>query len=227
VDDGAHPEEHGWDLTPREAARLQERLRDRVVEAPLPRRPGLVAGADVSYARGSPLLWAGIVVCRLPDLEVVDRAGASFEGSFPYVPGLLSFRELPPLLLAWSRLSTRPDVLLLDGQGYAHPRRLGLASHAGLRLDLPTVGVAKSRLVGSHREPGRRRGCRTRLVDRGEVVGTVLRTRDGVKPLYVSRGHRSDLESAVRLVLRCGRGLRQPEPTRRAHLFVNEMRRSG
>jgi deoxyribonuclease V len=118
-------------------------------------------------------------------------------------------------------------VLLLDGQGYAHPRRLGLACHAGIWLDVPTVGVAKSRFVGRHREPGRRRGCRVRLVDRGEVIGSVLRTRDGVKPVYVSRGHRSDLESAVRLVLRCGRGFRLPEPTRQAHRFVNEIRRSS
>jgi deoxyribonuclease V len=216
---------HDWDVAPREAVRIQDRLREKLREEPLPARPELVAGGDVSFNRRSTRLFAGIVVCRLPGLAVVDRAGTDLDVDFPYVPGLLSFREVPALRAAWTSLSVRPDVLFLDGQGYAHPRRLGLACHAGLVLDLPTVGVAKSRLVGTYREPGRRRGCRTRLVDEDEVVGACVRTRDGVKPIYVSRGHRCDLESAVRLVLRCGGGFRVPEPTRQAHLFVNELRR--
>jgi deoxyribonuclease V len=213
-------------VTPREAVAIQEELRARVVEAPLPPRPRFVGGADISFARRSPVLHAGIVVCRLPGLEVVDRAGVVAEATFPYVPGLLSFREVPPLLAAFERLAVRPDVLLFDGQGYAHPRRFGLACHAGLLLDLPTVGVAKSRLIGAHREPGARRGCRTRLVDGRETLGYVLRTRDGIKPVYVSRGHRCDGESAARLALRCAR-FRIPEPTRQAHLFVNELRRAA
>jgi deoxyribonuclease V len=159
--------------------------------------------------------------------EVIERAGLEAPARFPYVPGLLSFREAPALLEAFDRLRARPDVVLCDGQGIAHPRRLGIASHLGLCLDLPTVGCAKSLLCGKYEEPGLNRGDRSPLVDRGEVIGAVLRTRARVAPLFVSPGHRCDLESAVGLVLATTGKLRLPIPTRMAHEYVNEVRRAG
>jgi len=177
--------------------------------------PGSVAGVDIGIqgqrARGA------VVVLAWPGLEEIERAVAEQPVSFPYVPGLLGFREVPCLIEAFERLRTRPDVALVDGQGRAHPRRFGLACHLGVALDLPTVGVGKSRLVGQHREPGTRRGSRAQLVHQGEVIGAVVRTRDGVKPVYVSIGHRVDLETAVRLVLQSTTRFRLPEPIRAAH----------
>ena len=216
---------HSWDLSTAEAAALQERLRSRVLDGPSPRPLRTVAGADVSYDRSSPYLHAAVVVLDARSLEVVEVGRARGRARFPYVPGFLSFREVPPLLEAWSKLSTRPDVLVCDGQGLAHPRRFGLACHLGLLTDVPTFGCAKTRLVGVHREPGPRRGHRARLVDRGETVGTVLRTRERVKPVYVSVGHRIGLDAARRLTLRLCRGFRLPEPIRAAHTESNRMRR--
>ncbi|MBD3161369.1 MAG: deoxyribonuclease V [Candidatus Eisenbacteria bacterium] len=210
---------HGWALDPAEARGIQDRLRGRVLSRPLDwKRLRLVAGCDAAIAGAE--LHAAVVVLALPSLEVVERREGSAPLRFPYVPGLLSFREIPALLAAFGALHRRPDAVLCDGQGIAHPRRLGLASHLGLILDLPCVGVAKSRLVGEAREPGPRRGSATRLVDRGEVVGRLLRTRDRVRPVYVSIGHRITLPDAVRLVLRCGAGYRLPEPTRLADRWV-------
>nr|NIR58182.1 endonuclease V [Gammaproteobacteria bacterium] len=152
---------------------------------------------------------------------------ARMRATFPYVPGYLSFREVPPLLRAFERLGEAPDLLVVDGHGRAHPRRFGIACHLGVLLDLPTVGCAKSRLVGTYREPGPRRGSATRLLDGGEVIGSVLRTRDGVKPVYVSVGHRITLEEARRQLLRQSRGVRLPEPIRAAHAEVNRLRRAS
>jgi deoxyribonuclease V len=152
----------------------------------------------------------------------VERSTAERAVEFPYVPGLLGFREVPCLLEAFEGLRRVPDLILVDGHGIAHPRRFGVATHLGLELGLPTVGCGKSRLVGEHREPGLRRGSRTRLVERGEVIGSCLRTRDGVRPVYVSVGHRVDLESAVRLVLRATGRYRLPEPIRAAHRTAGE-----
>ena len=167
------------------------------------------------------------MVVRAGTFELVERVGLTAEAKFPYVPGLLSFREAPALLEAFGRLKARPDVVLCDGQGLAHPRRLGIACHLGLWLDLPTVGCAKSRLCGTFDEPGPVRGDRSPLVDRGETIGAVLRTRDRVAPLFVSPGHRCDLESAVGLVLATTRKLRLPIPSRMVHDFVNEVRRAA
>ena len=218
---------HRGDLSPADAIALQRDLAARVSLEPLDLASlRLVAGVDVSSAWRGRTLWAAAVVCRWPDLEVVATATARCEATFPYVPGLLSFREAPVILVALGRLAVRPDAILVDGQGLAHPRRFGLACHLGVLLDLPSVGVGKTRLVGEHREPGPRRGASVRLVDRGDVVGRVLRTRGGVKPLFVSPGHRIDLDGAARLVLRCARGVRQPEPTRRAHQAANAARRA-
>jgi deoxyribonuclease V len=216
---------HDWSLTPHEAVALQKQLRERVCVAPLERKIETVAGADISFNKYEPTLYAGIVVLRLSRLEVVEEVGVVSETKFPYVPGLLSFRETPPLLEAWSKLQTEPDAVMFDGQGIAHPRRVGIASHVGLLIDRPTFGCAKSVLVGKYEEPGEERGAWTPLVDKGETVGVALRTKTRVQPIYVSPGHLIDLEGAIDLTLRCDGGYRQPEPTRRAHLLVNALRR--
>jgi deoxyribonuclease V len=193
----------------------------------LPGALRLVAGADVSYDRGSPALYAAVVVLDAESLEVVDVAHATTRAEFPYVPGYLSFRELPPLLAAFERLRLRPDLVLCDGHGRAHPRRFGLACHLGVALDLPVIGCAKSRLIGEHREPGPRRGAHTALRDGREGIGEVLRTREGVAPVYISIGHRVSLATARRLVLRFTPRFRVAEPIRAAHAEVNRLRRAG
>jgi len=196
-------------------------------DAPAARAPRLVAGADVSFDRHCADLFAAVVVLDAASLKVVDHAEVRARAVFPYVPGFLSFREIPPLLEAFAQLATRPDVLLCDAHGRAHPRRFGLACHLGVLLDLPSVGCAKSRLVGTHREPGRRRGAHVQLRDAGEVIGEVLRTREGVKPVYVSVGHHVSLETCRRLVLTLAPRYRLPEPTRAAHALANRVRRAG
>ena len=207
------------------ARQIQERLREQVVL----RGPGkpirLVAGADVSYAKHDNTLYAGVVVIRLPDLETVEEARATARSTFPYVPGLLTFREAPALLRAIRKLRVEPDAFVFDGQGIAHPRGMGLAAHVGLLLDVPSVGCAKSRLVGEHEPVGPRPGDRSALRYRGETIGAVVRTREGVKPVFVSCGHRMTLPAAVSLVLRTRDRWRLPEPTRRAHLLVTQMRK--
>lgn len=218
------PPLHKWDLTPSEAVEVQKRLRNMVQIEPLARPVNTIAGADISFNKFSEVVYAGIVVLSLPDLRIVESAGVRSVTKFPYVPGLLSFRETPSVLEAWDKLKTKPDVLMLDGQGIAHPRRFGIACHVGLLLDLPTVGCAKSILVGKHGEVGLEAGSRSPLVDRGEQVGVALRTKNKVNPVYVSPGHLIDLDSAVDLVLRSTGKYRQPEPTRQAHLLVNRLR---
>lgn len=218
-------ERHRWDLSTTEARALQNELASEV-NTTRPLRPWkTVAGADVSYNRFSPWLHAAVVILDARTGEIVEQAGTTDRASFPYVPGLLSFREIPPLIQVFEKLKTVPDVILCDGQGIAHPRRLGLATHLGLWLGVPTVGCAKSRLCGTYEEPGLKRGSQSPLVDRGEVVGAVLRTRDRVKPLFVSPGHLCDLEGAVEIVLEQSGKYRLPTPTRLAHLVVNELRR--
>ena len=216
---------HAWDLSPSEAVAVQKKLRDRVVLRPLPADARLVAGADVSFDKYSEVIHAGFVVLKLPELEVVETAGVTTRTRFPYVPGLLSFRETPALIEAWERVSVRPDVVVLDGQGLAHPRRFGIACHVGLLFDLPAVGFAKTLFVGKYEEPGERAGSASPLVDRGDTVGAVVRTKDRTNPIFVSPGHLADTESAVALALRTTTRYRIPEPTRLAHLFVNALRR--
>jgi deoxyribonuclease V len=216
---------HSWDLTPTQAVALQRELAARVDALTPLRRWELIAGADVSYNRFSSTFYAGVVVLRLPDLAIVEKQGAFGESVFPYRSGLLSFREAPILLEAFGRVESEPDVVMLDGQGMAHPRRLGLASHVGLWLDRPCLGCAKSRLTGRFDELEREAGSSSPLIDRGEVVGEVVRTKTGVQPVYVSVGHQLDLASAVAVVLGSCHGYRIPEPTRQAHLHVNVLRR--
>ncbi|HKQ89626.1 MAG TPA: deoxyribonuclease V [Blastocatellia bacterium] len=215
---------HRWDLTPREAVEVQQRMRNMVRLRPLAQPVGVIAGADISYNKFSETVFAGIVVLSLPDLRIVETAGVRSVAKFPYVPGLLSFREAPSLLEAWEKLKTKPDVLMLDGQGIAHPRRFGIACHVGVLLDWPTIGCAKSILVGRYGELGLEAGSRSPLVDKGEQVGVALRTKSKVTPVYVSPGNLMDLDSAVDLVLRSTTKYRLPEPTRQAHLLVNRLR---
>ena len=212
----------------RAAVALQRRLaQDLDLHPPAGWTPRLVAGVDVSYEKHGDLFFAGVVVLSLDDLTPVTTATARGRVDFPYIPGLLSFRELPILLDAFRQLPLVPDAVLVDGQGIAHPRRLGLASHLGLWLGLPTVGCAKSRLCGEHSPAGALRGDGVPLRHQGEEIGAVLTTRDNVKPLYISPGHRMDIATAVRLTLACGRRYRLPEPTRQAHLLTNALRRAG
>ena len=214
-------------MTPREAVELQKTLRERVRVVPHKGEIETVAGADISFNKYSPVLYAGIVVLRLPSLEVLEEVGVVSETKFPYVPGLLSFREASPVLAAWAKLKTEPDAVMFDGQGIAHPRRIGIASHVGLFLNRPTLGCAKSILVGQHEEPAEERGSWQPLVDpkTDETIGAALRTKTRVQPIYVSPGHLIDLAGAIELTLRADGGYRQPEPTRRAHLLVNALRR--
>jgi deoxyribonuclease V len=218
---------HSWSLTPAEAAALQKELAGRVdARTPLTECK-LIAGADVSYNRFSTRFYAAVVVLRVEDGSIVETQTAVADTPFPYVPGLLSFREAPVLLEAFARVQSNPDAIMLDGQGVAHPRRMGLAAHIGLWLEKPCLGCAKTRLIGTYKEPGKRPGSLSPLVDKEEIIGHVLRTKKKVNPLFVSVGHRIDLPSAVRLVLASCRGYRLPEPTRQAHLHVNALRRQG
>src|SRR5215203_4458385 len=216
---------HGFDLPPAEARRLQGELASRVVARP----PldlgavGYVAGTDVSTQGDK--AYATVVVLAFPGLSAVEVRGFEADLEFPYVPGLLSFREMPSVLGALKKVETAADVLVLDAQGLAHPRRMGLASHIGLFLKVPTVGCAKTVLVGKFEEPGPEKGSAADLVHRGEVVGRVVRTRDRVSPVYVSVGNGIDLNSAVDLVLACCTRYRLPEPTRQAHNAANRLRR--
>ena len=215
---------HSWDLTPTEAIALQQQLRGEVKIQPLDQTPRTIAGADISFNRFSDVVFAGIVMLSFPALEVIASAGVQSRATFPYIPGLLSFREIPALAQAWQKLKVRPDVLVLDGHGTAHPRRFGIACHAGLAFDLPSLGCAKSVLRGTFEAPGESRGSWSPMRDRGEVIGAALRTKNRVNPVYVSPGHKMDLASAIDLMLACDTGYRIPEPTRQAHLFVNRLR---
>jgi deoxyribonuclease V len=204
---------------------LQRRLARLVRLAGAPRKPGLIAGADVAYDPATRRCFAAVVVMRAPDLEVVEQATAERRTSYPYVPGLLTFREGPVLLDAFAKLSSRPDVILFDGQGIAHPRRFGLASHLGYLLNVPSVGCAKSLLVGEHGPVGERAGACAWVVDRGERVGAALRTRAGVRPIYVSPGYRVGFSDAIRLALGAVTKYRVPEPTRLADILVERLKR--
>ncbi len=220
--------DHAWDLSPDEARALQRRLRDRVeVEPPADFDPTLVGGADMSIGRGESVGHAAVVVVDRGTMETVASSSAEVRVEFPYVPGLLSFRELPALEAAWADLEVRPDVVVFDGHGRAHPRRFGLACHAGLRLDVPATGCAKSVLVGDHEAPGRDRGSTADLVHEGERVGAALRTRDDVRPVLVSPGHRIDLATALEVVLSVSPRYRIPEPVRRADRLVGRLRREA
>jgi deoxyribonuclease V len=212
------PGKHRWDVSSDEAIAIQRQLRSQVLTTSDITLTTLktIAGVDAAYRDKTGEAKAAIVVLTFPELEVVEQVVATRPINFPYVPGLLSFREAPVVLDALSSLRARPDLLMCDGQGYAHPRRLGLASHLGIYLDMPSIGCAKSRLIGSYDEPGPNKGSVSSLIDHGETIGMVLRSKTGTRPLFVSIGHMIDLATAVLLVNQCLRGYRLPEPTRLA-----------
>jgi deoxyribonuclease V len=225
---GAHPTSNdylaSWPQTYQEAVALQEELRHRVQLIPLPHPSRFVGGADAICDREDQNIFGAIAIYRYPELELVEEAGAAGVCPFPYRTGLLSFREAPILAAAFKRLQQRPDVLLVDGQGLAHPRGLGLAAHLGLVLDLPTIGVAKSRLVGKGEEPGPDAGAASPLILAGKVVGMILRTQKGRKPFYISPGHRITLAECREIVLGCVQRYRSPEPLRQADNLSRRLR---
>ena len=206
-----------WNLKPEEAMALQTKLSARVIRISRIKRDDIVkvAGVDTAYRKGT--AYAAVVVMNLSGLKILEEAVAAKPVRFPYVPGLFSFREGPVILEALDKLKTAPDLLMLDGQGVAHPRRFGIASHIGLMTDIPAIGCAKSRLVGDYKEPPLTRGGISYLTDGSETIGTVVRTRPGVKPIFVSIGHLMDLNDSIQIVLKSCRGYRLPEPIRRAH----------
>ena len=226
---------HRWDVTPKEAAHLQLELRGQLKKQRDLGDIRTVAGADIALApvgeaAGRPVgreavAYGGVIVYSFPELRELERQSAQGKVSFPYIPGLLVFREGPVLLDALARLRTEPDLILFDAHGYSHPRRFGLACHLSVVLDRAGIGVAKSLLVGHYQEPPDRVGAWTPLVDGEETIGAVVRTRVGVQPIFVSIGHRVDLQSAIELALACTDGYRIPKPTREADHFVGQLKR--
>jgi len=212
---------HEWDVTNAEARDIQEKLAQFVISSQFNKTPKLIAGVDISILRFSKTGRAAVVVLAYPSLELVEIQVAENDIRFPYVPGLLSFREAPLALEACRHLISRPDLVIVDAQGIAHPRRLGFASHLGLCLDIPTIGCAKSRLIGDHGDVPDEPGGYAQLYDGDEIIGAAVRTKTNVKPVFVSIGHRIDLTSAIQWVIQCCRGYRLPQPTRLAHLAAN------
>jgi deoxyribonuclease V len=217
---------HPWDVSPKEAINIQRQLASQVLRRGSPTNVRRIAGVDISVDKPNARGRGAVVVLSYPDLEVAEVAVEDAPLAFPYVPGLLSFRETPVLAGAFARIRSKIDLLLVDGHGYSHPRRFGIACHLGLLLDVPTIGVAKSRLLGQHETPGPEIGARADLLDKGERIGGVLRTRANVSPLYISVGHRIAQRPAERWVLRCCTRYRLPEPTRLAHQAAGGMLRA-
>ena len=217
-------EEYPWkdDISPREALLLQKQIANDLIKKGDILSAGYIAGIDISVSRNSSRGQAAIVILNFPGLEIAEIKKAGGDITFPYIPGLLSFREIPLILKAWQKLTIIPDIIMVDGQGYAHPRRLGIASHLGILLDIPTIGCAKSRLCGNYQMPSDEAGSYTDLTGDGEIIGAVLRTKNRVKPLIISTGHKISLENAIYWVMQCCRGYRLPQPTRLAHLAAGD-----
>ncbi|MDZ7660622.1 deoxyribonuclease V [Fodinibius sp.] len=212
-------------IDPAEAKRIQLELRKQICLDQLPCNPKLVAGADISFDRGSDMMHAAIVVLDLKSLKPVARSLASDETSFPYIPGLLAFREIPVLLKAWNQLNYKPNVLLLDGHGIAHPRRMGIATHFGIEVDHPTIGCAKSILTGTHGELGIEKGDKADLVDGDEKIGIALRSRKNVNPIYISPGQKCSFDDTYEVVMQLLTKYKLPKTTRLAHQWANKLRR--
>jgi deoxyribonuclease V len=212
---------HDWKVTPDQAFEIQRKLAGVVSRCGDICNPRLVAGVDISAPDAHGFARGAVVVLSYPELELLESKTVTKSLDLPYIPGLLSFRESPLILAAAETLSLTPDLVLVDGQGIAHPRRLGLASHLGILWDKPTIGCAKSRLCGRHEPVGEEPGCFAELLDNGEVIGAALKTKTGSNLLYISIGHKIDLAGAIKLVLNCCRGYRLPEPTRLAHLAAS------
>ena len=215
---------HPWKVSPREAIRIQEDLRQKLRLRAAKISLRTIAAGDVAYSRTNDMTYAVFLLFSYPDLTILERGSAQGRASFPYIPTLLTFREAPVLLESFSKLKIKPDLILIDGQGIAHPRSMGIAAHLGILLGLPSIGCAKSRLLGTYEEPAMDRGNAVPLINEGRTVGMVVRTRTGVKPVYVSSGHKIDMDTSVQIVLSLCRGYRIPEPLRQAHIFVNQLR---
>jgi len=218
------PDLHPWNVTYEEAIKIQMRLKDEVILKKIERKIDHIAGLDVSYAKGGNRVWAGVVVLDFPSLVKIEEGWTQKRISFPYIPGLLSFREIPALLEVLRRLEVEPDLIFCDGQGIAHPRGLGIASHLGVLVHKPTIGCAKSRLVGEFNPVGEERGEYVYLRYQNRVIGAVVRTRSRVKPIFTSPGYGVMLTDCIRFVLETSPTYRIPEPTRQAHLLVNSVR---
>jgi deoxyribonuclease V len=215
---------HPWKVTPEQAIRIQENLRHRIISKKTFSRVRTIGGGDVSYQKEGNLLFGAMIVLSFPQMETLDVATSSGKISFPYLPGLLTFREGPILISTFKRLRMRPDVLIFDGQGIAHPRGIGLATHLGIWFNLPSIGCAKTPLLGETVIPRPSKGSFELIQKNGREIGAVLRTKDGVKPVFVSPGHRIDLPASIRLVLESCQGFRIPEPLRRAHQISRSLR---
>lgn len=219
-----HPSQYGQ-LSPQQAVQLQRDLAARTELRPLKHEPVTIGGADISFNKYSEVVYAGIVVLSFPGLQVLEHASIASTAKFPYIPGLLGFRELPALMEAWDKLSLKPDMLVLDGQGIAHPRRMGIATHFGIVAQWPAIGCAKSLLTGKYDEPGEKAGSVSDLIaSNGEKIGEVLRTKDKTNPVYVSPGNLITQAESTAIMMRCVTKYRIPEPTRQAHLLVNQVR---
>jgi deoxyribonuclease V len=218
---------HSWKVTPEQAIRIQENLRHRIIIKKTISRVRTIGGGDVSYQKEGDFLFGAMVVLSFPRMETLDVATARGKISFPYLPGLLTFREGPILIKTFQKLRLRPDILIFDGQGIAHPRGIGLATHLGVWLNLPSIGCAKTPLLGESVIPKPSKESIELILKNGREVGVVLRTKDRVKPVFVSPGHRIDLPTSIRLVLACCQGFRIPEPLRRAHYFSRQMMQSA
>lgn len=217
--------ENNFNYTPQQAIKLQNELRGQVKICSFPpEKVRLIAGADLSFNKFSDTIYAGIVVMTFPVLEVVEEAHIIMESRFPYIPGLLSFREIPAIAEVWKKLKIRPDVVVLDGHGIAHPRRMGIASHFGLLADCPAIGCGKTVLTGQFNEPEKEKGAFSYMYHKEEIVGAALRTKTGVKPVFISVGNKITLEDALSIMIQCSKSYRIPEPTRQAHLLVNRIR---
>ena len=211
-------------LSPQEALRHQAEIRARIDLSPLPQEPCIIAGADISFNKYSEVVYAGMVLMTFPALQVIHRESVVTRAGFPYVPGLLAYREAPALIEVWNKLPQKPGLVILDGMGIAHPRRTGIGVHFGILTDVPTMGCGKSLLCGKHEPLGEEAGSMVPLIHQDEVIGTVLRTKRKTNPVFISPGHKITLEQSVNIIKRCVAGYRIPEPTRQAHLWVNEVR---
>jgi deoxyribonuclease V len=211
-------------LSPAQAIAYQKELRQQIRIEPLDKPIRIIGGADISFNKYSEIVYAGIILLKYPEMIVISHASVISRTSFPYISGLLAFREVPALVEVWNRLEIKPDLLVLDGQGIAHERRLGIATHFGLVTDVPTIGSAKSRLKGRYEEPANEVFAQSPMYDGDEIIGTALRSKKNCNPIYISPGHRISMLQSVEVIKNCVRGYRIPEPTRQAHLLVNKVR---
>ena len=216
---------HPWNVSPKEAIEIQNKLRSRIVIAPFKKDVKKIAGVDASYSKRDQTMWAAVVVMDMQSLQTIEKGWYREVVRYPYIPGLLSFREIPTILNALKGLKDEPDLILCDGQGIAHPRRMGIAAHLGLILDMPTIGCAKNLLIGYSKAPPDKKGSFTYIRYKKEIVGASLRTREGVKPVYISPGYGIDLEDSISIIMRCITKYRLPEPIREAHRLSNYLRK--